>query len=108
MRGLAALGYFIAGASAAAVLATRDSTSCPGYKATNVQTQHGSVVSADLILAGSACNLYGTDLDNLVLQVEYETGMSAIEHAIHGKIDVSRRFANINPYARVATSCQNL
>lgn len=76
MKGLvAATGYFIASASAAAVLVNRDSTAaCPGYKASNVRTQHGNVVSADLNLAGSACNLYGTDLDNLVLQVEYETG----------------------------------
>jgi alpha-glucosidase len=78
MKGLVAAGYFLAGASAAAVLANRDSTAaCPGYKASNVQTQQGNIVSADLNLAGSACNLYGTDLDNLVLQVEYETGKTS-------------------------------
>jgi alpha-glucosidase len=74
MKGLVATGYLIASASAAAVLATRDATTCPGYKATNVKTSQGSIVSADLSLAGAACNVYGTDLDNLVLQVEYETG----------------------------------
>lgn len=73
MKGVVATGCLFAGASAAA-LATRDATTCPGYKATNVQKSGGSIVSADLTLAGAACNVYGTDLDNLVLQVEYETG----------------------------------
>lgn len=46
---------------------------CPGYKASNVKTSPAGL-TADLKLAGSACNVYGTDLDNLVLQVTYETG----------------------------------
>ena len=73
MKGLVTTGCLFASASAAA-LATHDATTCPGYKATNVQKNGGSIVSADLTLAGAACNVYGTDLDNLVLQVEYETG----------------------------------
>lgn len=73
MKGLVAMGCLIASASAAA-LATRDATTCPGYKASNVKTTAGGIISADLTLAGAACNVYGTDLDNLVLQVEYETG----------------------------------
>ncbi|RAO65251.1 uncharacterized protein BHQ10_001263 [Talaromyces amestolkiae] len=80
MKGLVATGCLIASASAAA-LATRDAASCPGYKASNVKTSAGSIVSADLTLAGAACNVYGTDLDNLVLQVEYET-----ETRLHVKI----------------------
>lgn len=81
MKGLVAAGYLIASASAAAGLVTRDAATCPGYKATNVKTEQGSIVSADLTLAGAACNVYGTDLDNLVLQVEYETGMRKIKSA---------------------------
>lgn len=72
MKSLVATGCLIASASAAA-LATREATTCPGYKATNVKANGGSI-SADLSLAGAACNVYGTDLDKLVLQVEYETG----------------------------------
>ena len=53
-------------------LATAQSD-CPGYAASNVhQTDNG--LTADLHLAGSACNLYGTDLRNLTLTVEYQTG----------------------------------
>lgn len=46
---------------------------CPGYKVSNVKTSPTGL-TAELKLAGSACNVYGTDLDNLVLQVTYETG----------------------------------
>ena len=73
MKGLVATGCLIATASAAA-LATRDTSTCPGYKASNVKASGGNIVSANLTLAGAACNVYGTDLDNLVLHVEYETG----------------------------------
>ncbi|KAF2025355.1 alpha-glucosidase-like protein [Setomelanomma holmii] len=45
---------------------------CPGYTASNVQTS-GSTITADLALAGTACNVYGTDLTNLKLLVEYQT-----------------------------------
>ncbi|KAF7953317.1 hypothetical protein EAE96_006528 [Botrytis aclada] len=45
---------------------------CPGYKASNVKTT-GSTLFADLILAGPACNTYGTDLKGLSLKVVYET-----------------------------------
>lgn len=46
---------------------------CPGYTATNVQ-QTSAGLTADLTLAGEACNVYGTDLVNLTLTVEYQTG----------------------------------
>ncbi len=50
---------------------------CPGYFATNVKkTSNG--LTADLTLAGPACNTFGNDLENLTLQVEYQTGE---EHA---------------------------
>ena len=47
--------------------------SCPGYRATNVQTTSYSL-TADLTLAGAPCNVYGPDLVSLSLQVTYETG----------------------------------
>ncbi|KAI0016019.1 family 31 glycosyl hydrolase [Xylariomycetidae sp. FL0641] len=65
-------------AASAAALATRDSPSdetlaaCPGYKASNVQTT-ASGLTADLKLAGEACNAYGEDLEDLVLEVSYDT-----------------------------------
>lgn len=46
---------------------------CPGYTATNVKSS-GSTLTADLSLAGKACNVFGTDIQQLKLQVVYETG----------------------------------
>lgn len=46
---------------------------CPGYVASNVHRTAYSL-SADLKLAGHACNVYGPDLTSLRLQVTYETG----------------------------------
>jgi alpha-glucosidase len=46
--------------------------SCPGYKASNVKTTSSSL-TANLKLAGKACNVYGTDLTDLTLSVVYET-----------------------------------
>lgn len=51
--------------------------SCPGYKASNIKTTF-SGLSADLTLAGKACNVYGDDLKNLKLAVEHETGRSTL------------------------------
>jgi alpha-glucosidase len=46
-------------------------TACPGYKASNVQDTEGGF-TADLDLAGSACNVYGNDVEHLVLFVEFQ------------------------------------
>ncbi|KAK8075651.1 alpha-glucosidase [Apiospora hydei] len=44
---------------------------CPGYKASNVvQTTNG--LTADLTLAGKPCNLYGNDIESLILTVDYQ------------------------------------
>jgi alpha-glucosidase len=48
---------------------------CPGYTASRVQTT-ASGLTADLTLAGKACNVYGTDLKDLTLEVVYETSRS--------------------------------
>lgn len=45
---------------------------CPGYKATAVST-HGNTLTANLALAGKACNVYGADIAKLALEVTYET-----------------------------------
>ncbi|KAI9741612.1 MAG: hypothetical protein M1835_003093, partial [Candelina submexicana] len=44
---------------------------CPGYTASNVvNTANG--LTASLTLAGAACNVYGTDIQDLSLLVEYQ------------------------------------
>lgn len=58
-------------AYAATIVAGQDN--CPGYFASNVVTT-GSTLTADLHLAGPACNVFGTDLTDLKLLVEYQTG----------------------------------
>ncbi|KAG7151538.1 alpha/beta-glucosidase agdC like protein [Verticillium longisporum] len=67
----------VPGVAAAAVL-KRDSpdydklADCPGYAASNVKTT-GNGLTAELKLAGPACNTYGTDLEDLTLSVTYES-----------------------------------
>ena len=68
-----------AGAVATGSLIPRDDpqdgplAACPGYKASNVKTT-SSGLTADLSLAGRACNVYGDDLTSLKLSVVYESG----------------------------------
>lgn len=46
-------------------------SACPGYRAYNVEhTPHG--FSARLGLAGIPCNVYGTDVEHLTLEVQYQ------------------------------------
>ncbi|KAI6896478.1 alpha-glucosidase [Hortaea werneckii] len=49
-----------------------DLSSCPGYSASNIQTS-STGMTADLSLAGDACNVYGDDIQDLTLTVEYQT-----------------------------------
>jgi alpha-glucosidase len=44
---------------------------CPGYKASGV-TETANGFTANLDIAGPACNVYGNDIANLVLSVEYQ------------------------------------
>ena len=46
-------------------------TVCPGYKAFNVHETAGGL-TADLGLAGPACNVYGNDVEHLLLSVEFQ------------------------------------
>lgn len=48
---------------------------CPGYQASNV-VHSDSGLTADLTLAGNACDVYGTDLKDLKLVVEHQSGKS--------------------------------
>jgi len=64
----------LSGAGLALATVSAQST-CPGYNVLNVQ-QSSNGLTADLQLAGAACNVYGIDLSNLTLTVEYQTGMS--------------------------------
>ncbi|RAH43585.1 putative alpha-glucosidase [Aspergillus brunneoviolaceus CBS 621.78] len=57
---------------AAAIRSEASHHDCPGYKASNVKKDTNSL-TADLTLAGSPCNSYGTDLRDLKLLVEYQT-----------------------------------
>jgi alpha-glucosidase len=52
-----------------------NATACPGYMASNV-VKTDSSLTADLTLAGPACNAYSEDIKNLKLLVEYQTGKS--------------------------------
>ncbi|KAI0386685.1 glycoside hydrolase family 31 protein [Hypomontagnella monticulosa] len=45
---------------------------CPGYTASSVVESKG-ILTADLTLSSDACNIYGTDLPDLKLLVEYQT-----------------------------------
>lgn len=46
---------------------------CPGYAASHITTTPTGL-SAILTLAGTPCNIYGQDLKDLKLQVEYQSG----------------------------------
>jgi hypothetical protein len=56
-----------------ALQASADNGSCPGYAASNI-VKTDSSLTADLTLAGTACNIYSDDLQDLKLLVEYQTG----------------------------------
>lgn len=49
-----------------------DPNACPGYAASNV-VKTDSSLTADLTLAGEACNVYSDDIKDLKLVVEYQT-----------------------------------
>jgi len=51
--------------------------SCPGYSAINIKND-GPKLTADLVLNGQGCNVFGTDVQTLKLDVAYETGMSTV------------------------------
>jgi alpha-glucosidase len=52
----------------------RSANDCPGYTASNV-VRSDSSITADLNLAGPACNLHSQDLNDLKFLAEWQTGM---------------------------------
>lgn len=71
-------------------------TACPGYTATNVKTSdHG--MTATLLLAGDACNAYGTDVDSLDLTVEYQANHRLNIELVPTTIDSSNQSWYILP-----------
>lgn len=68
-----ALGELVAG-FVISVGGKQTADACPGYNADNVTiTKTG--LSAHLTLAGTACNSYGHDIPELILSVNYDTGL---------------------------------
>lgn len=55
-------------------------SSCPGYRATDIKTSANGL-TAKLTLAGTPCNIYGNDIEDLTLTVEYQTGGSDLHSA---------------------------
>lgn len=56
-------------------------TVCPGYTASNVKyNQYG--FTASLTLAGTACNVYGTDVQDLSLTVQYQSDQRVLVNIV--------------------------
>ncbi|KAJ3492786.1 hypothetical protein NLG97_g5149 [Lecanicillium saksenae] len=76
----------LSGLASGAALTRRDTSNggaldnCPGYEASDVKTTDTGL-TAKLSLAGKACNAYGDDLKDLILEVTYET-----DNRLHVKI----------------------
>ena len=72
----AALRFTLAGHAIALAVATvtdpRVLDACPGYAARDV-VDRGHQLTADLVLNGKACNVFGTDIEKLKLEVTYES-----------------------------------
>lgn len=71
---VALTGALIAATGRAFVIVPRQATFCPGYSISNVQSGNTGL-TADLSLAGPACNSFGSDIPSLKLMVNYDTGM---------------------------------
>lgn len=69
MLGTSIVGWLIA----AGLTLAANVDECPGYKASNI-IRSDSTLTANLVLRGKACNVYGKDITNLKLLVEYQTG----------------------------------
>jgi hypothetical protein len=66
-----------------ALLVYSDNVDCPGYVTVpSSVTTTDTGLTARLNLAGPACNSYGIDLEELLLTVEYQSGIeSAFAHS---------------------------
>ncbi|KAL9620872.1 MAG: hypothetical protein Q9160_004654 [Pyrenula sp. 1 TL-2023] len=61
---------------------------CSGYTASNV-VENASGFTASLALAGEACNVYGTDIEDLTLTVEYQTDQRLRVSILPSTLDAS-------------------
>lgn len=61
---------------------------CPGYEARHIK-QSGNGLTADLKLAGKACNAYGDDLKDLTLEVTYESGKYTTLHNVSMSVSMT-------------------
>ncbi|OOQ84200.1 hypothetical protein PEBR_33633 [Penicillium brasilianum] len=74
LKPLVAVTLFCASSQAAVPLPRQgDPEACPRYKASNVKSDGGAILSADLNLTEAPCNVYGTDLANFSILVEYQS-----------------------------------
>lgn len=75
---------------------------CPGYNAININERENSL-TADLILASDACNLYGSDLPHLKLLVEYQTSEYSTRQLARGHVHTT----SLTTDTRQSSSCFN-
>ena len=67
--------------------ASKSLSDCPGYAVSNLKYIHNGL-TAELKLAGDACNIYGTDIEDLTLTVEYQAGENSnISHSSVRSVD---------------------
>ena len=59
---------------------------CPGYTASNIRKSDVGI-TADLKLAGVACDIYGNDLGKLKFEASYQTGKSTGSNLIGTRRD---------------------
>ncbi|EKD18880.1 alpha-glucosidase [Drepanopeziza brunnea f. sp. 'multigermtubi' MB_m1] len=76
---------------------------CPGYVASNI-VQTGTGLSASLKLGGTACNVHGTDVPELKLTVNHDTGL---ESRLHVKIEDAGQIAYQVPTSVFPTPSAN-
>ncbi len=73
MKGVfAVLQATLVAVASAAVADNSAADKCPGYKASHVKTTPYGL-TADLKLAGKACNAFSKDIEHLKLVVSYDT-----------------------------------
>ena len=74
MRSPALLFLLLVGTAVrSAIIDPTTINACPGYDVVEVKSS-GSSLTAGLTLRGQACNVFGSDVTKLRLQVEYESG----------------------------------
>jgi alpha-glucosidase len=73
---------------------------CPGYLASTIlRTEYG--LTANLILAGPACNAYGTDVETLNLTIEYQSDDRLHIEITPSKVDATNSSWFILPEALI-------